>query len=207
MADQEKHSADEFLDEIHGEGASGTGLGFSIDVTEEDVLLYLHRHPYLQLLNLDPTFEEFDEVQFQKSSAGWTIQDFGDALSCSQGEKFFDDFGQITLFAESEEGDQGTDDGGDVGQSDLRPGDGTVIKQAFDTAVQMVEMVKERWKGVHIVAGSEAMKWAAWVAATELGLDVYGYEADKEAQARANRIRRYELQKGAGVKPGHTKGD
>lgn len=196
MDEEEKRSADEFLNEVHGEGASESGLEYDLSVTDEDILLYLNRHPYLQILNLDPTFEEFDSVKLTQSKCGWPIQDFGDALSSSQGEKMFDGIGAITLFADDE------DDG--AGASDLTPGDGTVVKQAFDTAVEMVEMIKERWSGLHIVAGAEVMKWAAWVVANDLGMEVYGYEPSKEAEARAQRLKRYEMQKSSAKQMGRS---
>lgn len=195
-----------YEDEEASEAVEGTermSLHYDLTITHDDVLLYLERHPYLQLLNLDPTFDDFEEVKLIKTSAGWSIQDFGDALSASQGDRLYDSFSPITLFAEGspEEGE------GDLGGSDLIPGSGTVIKQAFDTAISMVEMIKDRWTGVHIVGGSELMKWAAWVEASELGMDVYGFEADKDAEARRSRIKRYEMQRATTKKPGQARGD
>lgn len=227
MADDDKKSVDEFLEDVHGEqpGGDGTGLQFSTAITKDDVEAYINRHPFLQLLNLDPTFEDFDKVTLLESSGGWTVQDFGDALSTSQGELFFDDFGLITLFEDAHETRQqnqsgavsddeyGDEDAGDIfgedeqgegsggwddAESDLRPGSGTVVKQAVDTANEMVDLIKERWKGLHIVAGAEIMKWAAWKAARGYGMEVYGYEPTNEARKRRTLVERAEMQKGMG---------
>lgn len=213
MAEEDDLPVYKYLDEMYEpeEGATDSienvermALRYDLTVTNEDVLLYLERHPYLQLLNLDPTFEDFEEVNIIKSPAGWAIQDFGDALSASQGELLFNDFGPMTLFAEQPED---IDESGDIGGSDLVPGAGTVVKQGFDTAVAMVDLIKQRWTGVHIVSGSDLMKWAAWVAASDLGMDVYGYEPDKKAEARKTRIQRYEMQRASTKQPGKARGE
>lgn len=199
MANEEKFSGDEFLNEVHGEGAESLGVDLDFTVSEEDVLYFLNRHPYLQLLNLDPTFEDADKVNFIRAKSGWTIQDFGDALSSSQGDLFFSGVVSQTLFADS-----GDDEG--EGEAEFIPGDGTVIKQAFDTTHEMIDLIAERWKGVHIVSGVELMRWAAWAIATEKGLEVYGFEPTKEDQARAQRVKRYEMQS-ASKKPSSKRGE
>lgn len=200
MADEGKFSGEKFLGEVHGEGAETLDVELDFTVSEEDVLYFLNRHPYLQLLNLDPSFEDADKVNFIRAKTGWTIQDFGDALSSSQGDLFFSGVVSQTLFAsnDDEEGE------GDV---EFIPGEGTVVKQAFDTTNEMIDLIAERWKGVHIVSGVELMRWAAWAIATEKGLEVYGFEPTKEDQARAQRIKKYEIQKGSAKKPGSKRGE
>lgn len=205
MDEEEKKSVDEFLEEVHDEGApaEGTGLKLDLTITKEDVEAYLNRHPFLQLLNLDPTFEDFDSVDIKEAESGWKIHDFGDALSASQGELFFHDFGNITLMGyeegleEDEEGGEGEEEfEWEETESDMVPGRGTIIKQAVDTTNAMIELVKERWKGVHIVAGTDLMKWAAWTAARGYDLEVYGYEPDKSARIKRSRIERAAMKRG-----------
>ena len=202
MADTEKFSGEKFLGEVHGEGAESLGVDLDFTVSEEDVLYFLNRHPYLQLLNLDPSFEDADKVNFIRAKSGWTIQDFGDALSSAQGDLLFSGVVSKTLFADSSD-----EDSEEEGEDEFVPSEGTVIKQAFDTTYEMIELIAERWKGVHIVSGVELMRWAAWAIATEKGLEVYGFEPTKEDQARAQRVKRYEIQKSSAKKPGSKRGE
>lgn len=214
MGEEEKKPVEEFLEEVHGDQSPAKGMGLNVDltITKNDVDAYLYRHPFLQLLNLDPTFEDFDEVKFIESQSGWTFHDFGDALSASQGKLMYHDFGLITLMAFSqEEEDEDEDEDGGEGEgefeweeteSDMEPGKGTFIKQGVDTATDMIELIRERWKGVHIVQGTELMKWAAWKAARGYDLEVYGFEPDNKARVKRSVVERAQMQQSMGKSRG-----
>ncbi len=155
-------------------------------ISEEDIRYLLELYPFLQVINNEATFEDDAGVKLitaQKS--GWTVHDYGDAMSSSPGRFMFgDDFVE-----DDDEGGEGGDSGD--GDRERKPGRGTVVKQAFDTAEAMIQFAKERgWRAVRVVDGSRLMQWAAWVKATGLGLDLIGFNPTKEERDRRARLAR-----------------
>ena len=95
------------------------------------------------------------------------------AMSASPGQFLFGDF-----WAEDEEDEEG--DGGE-GARVLLPGKGTIVLQQIQTAQDMIRIIHEKgWPGIEIVDGTPKMKWAAWMTAQDLGLEVTGYEPDEK---------------------------
>lgn len=145
--------------------------------------------PYIQILNIDATFENYTSVRFIRAKSGWTIQDLDDGLCTSIGTFMFG--GSDTPFIEDLDNKDF-----DIVQEYVNFGRGTVIKQAFDTAQEMVEIIKTRWKGgIEIISGSELMKWALWVAAEENKLKLIGYEASEKDKAKRARLNRLEAER------------
>jgi len=145
-------------------------LGVDIDVmreiTPEEILYLLDHCPFLQIVNLEVGLGN-EEVSLVKADSGWVIHDYGDALSSSPGRLLFGG-GYILSGDEDEEGGGG---------SGLVEGKGTVHKQAFDTAMQMVEIAhRHGWPGFHTIDGHPMMMRAAWIMAGKLGLQVTGFE-------------------------------
>lgn len=138
-------------------------------IKKEEIEYLLNHCPFLQITNTETTLQD-KAFQLIESQSGWDIHDYGDALSSSPG-KFLYGGGYFRIhFDEDEEG------GGIV-----NPGKGTIVKQAFDTAFDMIEIAKaNHWAGIHIIDGNSLMKRAAWIKAQELGMVVENYEPNKE---------------------------
>ena len=63
------------------------------------------------------------------------------------------------------------EDGGDSGG-----GIGTLVKQAWDTAEQMVEIAKNHgWKSISIADGHPLMMRAVWIAAEKNNIELTGF--------------------------------
>jgi hypothetical protein len=170
---------------------------YDIPVTPEQVAYLLSMYPFVQLVNTKA--EHFYEggPQLIKAKTGWTIHDYGDAMSTSLGMILYVG-GEFTIIPETEEADKGgsgTDSGGTGGSGSgtgdvtLNPGQGTVINQTVNTAYEMIEMAKgKKWSGVNIIAGTPLMQWAAWMASLDSNLRVEGFTPDEGAQAKRARI-------------------
>jgi hypothetical protein len=156
---------------------------WSGDFTAEEIAALLNRMPYLQICNGDIEVEYDQEIAFVRSKSGWLVHDYWHALSASPGEHLFN----TDMIDEDDETGAGRSGIG------MPPGVGTIVKQAFDTAEQMVSLAKKRgWKGVYLVDGHRKMKWAAWVAAQAAGLEVYNFEPSEKERDRLARLRRNE---------------
>lgn len=153
-------------------------LKVKIDVlrgfSPEEIEYLLDHCPFLQIVDtvLHYIDEEPPAVQFIKATTGWTIYDYGDALSSSPGEKI------LGLY------DKKNDEDHEGGTS------GTIRGQAYLTAAEMVGIAKSRgWKGIQIVDGHIIMKRGAWINALDNGMDVSGFEPDKKDQAVRERVK------------------
>ena len=159
-------------------------------ITPEDVVYLRKKYPFLQMINTEADFEEEIVPEFLTSKSGWTIHDYGDAMSSSPGENLFDGWDDkaflaaVTKAEEEEGGEEGGEGGGIV-----YPGTGTMIKQMIDTGFDMVNLaIQKNWAGIEIIDGTELMKWAAWAAAAEKDLAVQGFEPDEEDEKKRRRI-------------------
>ena len=196
MADQPKKSAEEaFLQNIWGKRASGidiTNIDWSRPISHQDVQFLLNHYPFLQILSLNPKFDPNHQIQLIRSESGWTIQDYGCAHSSSPGEFLFGGGYWIhtgwNLPAKKEE-----DEGGDGGDANpiINSGKGTIVKQAFDTATEMVEIaVQKGWPGIELINGNELMKWAAWMRAEDYELKVKGFSPSEQHRQKRERVKR-----------------
>ncbi|HYF97554.1 MAG TPA: hypothetical protein VD770_01080, partial [Coxiellaceae bacterium] len=121
-----------------------------------------------------------------RAQSGWIICDYGDAMSSSPGDLIFADnipdpsflYGLGTRPSKNQKEDEGG-------------GHGTIIKQAVDTAAEMIFLAMQRgWRGATIVEGHERMKWAAWVMAGDHEYNLQGFEPTETDIERRKRLRR-----------------
>ena len=156
---------------------------WSYEISPDEVEALLNRLPFLQITNADLEVEYEREVTFIRSKSGWLMHDYWDALAASPGEHMYN----LDMI------DADDEDGSGRSGVGMPPGVGTIIKQAFDTAEQMVALAKQRnWKAVYIVDGHRRMKWATWVAAQAAGIEVIGFEPNEKERDRLYRLRRNE---------------
>lgn len=130
------------------------------DISPEEIQYLLNLCPFLQIVDTVLHYIGDDlppDVQFIKARSGWTILDYGDAMSTSPGKKI------LGLTDEEDEAGKG--------------GRGTIWYQAWVTAMEMIEIAKMRgWAGIQVIDGHRLMKRAAWVKASNEGLPVVGFE-------------------------------
>jgi hypothetical protein len=68
---------------------------------------------------------------------------------------------------------------------------GTIVKQAVDTAAEMVFLaMQKKWPGITVLEGHERMKWAAWVMANDHEYPMQGYQPTDADVAKQERLRR-----------------
>lgn len=162
-------------------------------LTHEDIQYFLDRWLFVQIVSsnlLDP----YPEVKRVRAKTCWTILNYGDAMSTSPGAFLWGggDF-RIGSKRKKSSDQDGEDDngGGDL----VNPDKGTVWRQAFETAAEMVALAQALgWKGVHVVDGHALMKWAVWMHATDAQLHVSGFEPSQRDVERRERIKRSEIE-------------
>lgn len=154
----------------------------SVDVTqvrESDILYLAERWPFLQVVESGGHAEALPEPQILTAKSGWNILNFGDAMATSPGKWIFR--GGYFQWTENQ------DDDGDGGI--VNPGKGTIHKQAFDSACEVIQLAKEfGWRGVEIIDGHPNMQRAAWVEACRIGVRLDGYQPDMAAEKQRRRI-------------------
>jgi len=194
MIDQEQISNENalkfFLENLWGKRASG--LNLPVDdifktVTSENIQYLLNLYPFLQIISTDASFTQAVEPKFITAKSGWVIHDYGEAMSSSLGNLLYSGAEYHSINVNKDKKDD--DNKGGEGDSTLKP-HGTIIKQAYDTAVEMIEIaLQKKWPGIQIIAGTPVMEWAAWAAAEERKMQVIGFEADKNAQRKKQRLK------------------
>ena len=141
-------------------------------ITPEDVAFLANRSIYIQVINSEAVLSGMAEPVLINTEDGWTIHDYGEAMSVSPGNLLFE-HAQETAFAPTEHGK------------------GTLVKQAFDVAHQMVTLAMEKkWSGIEVISGVRLMEWAVWMAAEDRQFKVLGFEPNKEEKERRARILR-----------------
>ncbi len=168
------------------EGLVAPNIDINRPVTPSDVAYLVSRCPFIQILNIDATFENFTQVRFITAKSGWTIQDLDDGLCTSVGPFLFGGSDAPIITNDDSNVD-------DMRKKFVNAGKGTVINQAFETAQEMVELVATRWKGgIEIIAGTDLMRWAIWVCAMDRKMKLLGFEPkeeDEKKRARLNRLK------------------
>ena len=155
-------------------------INYFRDVSAADVLYLLDHYPFLIIKDRGETAVPYEQVQIVEAVSGWDVRDKNDEMQSSPGRYIFGG-GYFSLGEDGEEEDEG---GGGVNL-----GKGTIHKQAFDTAADMLRMAKEKgWESVTIVDGHPYMMRAAWLASTVTqGLAIAGFQptqADKQLRER-----------------------
>jgi hypothetical protein len=171
--DRYTQQAEQLLKELwenRAAGISSPALQWEQLLTPSALSYLKQRYPFLQIMNSEATFEDTVVPAFKQTTSGWVIHDYGQAMSASRGEKLYN-------ANDNEEG------GGD--------GTGTLTRQTIDTAQAMIALAIEKgWAGVEIVAGSELMQFAAWMAAQDKGFALTGYKPTAQDQKKRERIKR-----------------
>jgi hypothetical protein len=180
------------------------------DITESDIAYIKKRAPFLQLMNPQAQFGDSVTLHFVPAKSGWTIFDYGDALSASPGNQLFNAYPPLainltpkaTAEAESESESESENNSrkdqrlteeeeSGTGETEYAPtGQGTLIKQAFDTAEAMVLLVGKRWPSIKVIGGDRLMQWAAWVIAEEQGVQLEGFEPTRQEKEKRQRLLR-----------------
>lgn len=152
-----------------------------LNVTPQDILYLVKRMQFLQIVESTGAKKPTEEPEFLTAPSGWTIHHYGDAMCTSPGKLLFSN-GYFPFHTKDD------DEGGESGTL-LNPGKGTMIKQAFDSAFEMVRLAKEfGWGGILIVDGHPDMQRAAWIEAVRIGIRLEGYYPDIEAEKKRRRI-------------------
>ena len=153
------------------------GLG-DVDLTDvraSDILWLAQHWQFLQVVESSGNHESLEQPEKIEAKSGWTILHYGDAMSTSPGKLLFG------------LGGGGDDDEG--GSGGVKPGKGTIIKQAFDSACESIQLAKQfGWGGVEIIDGHPDMQRAAWVEACRIGVKLDGYTPDVAAEKKRRRI-------------------
>lgn len=157
------------------------GLG-EIDVTNVNAndIMYIADHwQFLQIVESSGNKPSLEKPELITAKSGWTIINYGDAMATSPG-KFLFGGGYFRISSGDDD-----DEGGGI----VNPKKGTIFKQAFDSAAEMIQLAKEfGWNGVQIVDGHPYMQRAAWVEACRIGVRLDGYKADITAEKTRRRI-------------------
>lgn len=182
-----KNLGEQFLNEIWKERLSGVPpVHWGKEITPQQVNYLLNHYPYLRIINSNPQFAKAYPVKFIPAASGWTIHDYGDAMSASLGELLYGDYRDPR--PEEEGGEGGSEGGTPLARK------GTVIHQAIITADEMVILAMEKeWAGIVIVEGTPMMQWAAWLTATDYDFPLSGYtpsKADYEKRRRLEKMYR-----------------
>ena len=204
MADDKEQfsqQADDFLEDVWGKREQGLPvpkIDWSQPVRHQDAEYLRNHYPFLQIMSTEPEFPEVITPQFYTASSGWTIHDYGEAMSSSPGKLLFGP-GAPDLEEKEDGGDAGE---GGAGSTEFT-GRGTVVKQLFDTARAMMKLITQKnWPGIDIIAGTELMKWALWMAAEDQGYKLQGFEPSEKDQAKRERIKKLRAESEAEIKPG-----
>lgn len=148
-------------------------------VRDSDILYLAKQWQFLQLVELSGERPHLDKPELIEAKSGWTIINYNDAMATSPGKYIFRGGYYQWTTNEDDEGDGGI----------VNPKKGTIVKQAFDSAIEMIQLTKEwGWAGVVIVDGHPDMQRAAWVEGCRIGVRVDGYQADMEAEKQRRRI-------------------
>ncbi len=188
VEDQEKNKNN--LPEEITDNLKRLGLAVPVwerEVTAAEIQYFIDRWPFLQILSMNAldSLEEVELLRAKKSN--WTILNYGDALASSPGEFLFGG-GDFRISLSDDEDD------GDSGDGIVNPDKGTIWRQAYVTAEEMVTLAKELgWAGIHIVDGNPLMKWAAWMHAMDDKMELTGFKPSKRDQERRERVKRSEL--------------
>lgn len=144
--------------------------------------LLRYRHPFLQIAGVEPRAagvaipeDSLDKLEHSptliQAETGWVFhywpanEEFAAAISVSPGLHILNSIHQ---------------------ELDIPPL--SIQRQAFETAVELAMIAKkEGWSGMHVLQGSENMRWAAWAAAQYVGIPVHGYEPSEADQKRRER--------------------
>ncbi len=145
-------------------------------VTVEDLLWILDRFPFVQLTDGEKKAEPLPEVEVRSApSSGWDIHNYGNAMSSSPGRLLF--------------GSSSSDDSGDDEGSGGLQVFGTIVRQRYMTARDMVALaIDQGWGAVYVVDGHPKMMRDIWIESQAQGITVIGYKPTEADIATRDRI-------------------
>src|SRR3990167_6542427 len=121
------------------------------EVRPNDILWLAKQWQFLQVVESGGHQKPLEKPQLIEAKSGWTIINYGDAMATSPGKWIFR--GGYFQFTENKDDDD--EGGGGI----VNPKKGTIIKQAFDSAAEIIQLAKELgWDGVQIVDGDPFMQ-------------------------------------------------
>src|SRR3990167_5757048 len=155
-------------------------------ITPEDIQYLLNHWPYLQIVSTG-NFQTLPELRIITAKSGWDIHYYGDAMSSSPG-KFLIAGGDYRILLSDNEQEGGL----------VNPGKGTIWKQAYDTAAEMIALAQHteldgqrlHWSGAKIVAGHPIMQFGAWMTAMDDEFSLAGYHPSPAHYAKRERVKR-----------------
>lgn len=154
------------------------------EVRPNDIVWLAKQWQFLQVVESGGHQKPLEKPQLIEAKSGWTIINYGDAMATSPGKWIFR--GGYFQFTENMDDE---DDDGSGGRGIVNGKHGTIVKQAFDSAAEIIQLAKEfGWSGVQIVDGHPDMQRAAWVEACRIGIKLDGYVPDVEAEKTRRRI-------------------
>lgn len=157
------------------------GLG-DVDITDvrpSDILWLAKQWQFLQIVDSSGRQKTLEKPQIIEAKSGWNIIHYGDAMATSPGKLLFGG-GYFRISSGDDDGD-----GGGI----VNPKKGTLFKQGFDSAAEMIQLAKEfGWAGVQIVDGHPDMQRAAWMEACRIGVALDGYTPDVEDEKKRRRV-------------------
>lgn len=149
----------------------GLSLNDVTQVNQSDIEWLAAHWQFLQIVDGSGNKSAFEKPEFIKAKSGWTIVHYGNAMATSPGKLLFGMGG----------GDD--DEGGGGGLT------GTYIKQAFDSACELIQLAKQfGWDVVEIIDGHPDMQEAAWMEACRIGVKLEGFEADVKSEKKRRRV-------------------
>jgi len=203
-ADRLTKQANEFVHSIWSDrdlGMDAPAIDFTKPVTHAEVMALANKFAFLQMVSSNPNWDEPVIPRFRTAASGWVIHDYGQAMSSSPGRYLFGP-GNPEITPKKT-----ADEGGDTSRELAPPENGSYIKQTVDTAEAMIEWAIEKgWPGVEIIAGTQLMQWAAWMAAQERGYSVIGFEPTEKERQKSARIRRLKADRSTPSRPAPTPG-
>jgi hypothetical protein len=156
-------------------------------INKRSIAYLRERYPYVQVISVNAKFEEAVIPKFKRATSGWIIHDYGQAMSSSPGRYLYGPGNPEVAWRESEDGE----------------GSGTLTRQTVDTAKAMIALAIEKgWPGMEIIAGSDLMQWAIYLAALDKNYPLTGYSPDAEGTKRLERVQRIRKQQTSEAEPG-----
>ncbi len=219
MADNE-HDDSKQIDEAAfiEELARKTEDAWREPVSASELLYLFNQYPFLIISGTEISPEQArDEAQQGKpdrqltATSGWLIHDYGKLVLASQGDLLWssgEDYRRIVNEREQKQAaqteisdnpfDEYTPSTKESSVTTVKgtpfTGDdvGTTVKQAFDTAVDVMDYVIENknWSDVFLVDGQPMMQWAAWVEASFNGIELQGFEPTTQDLLKRDRLGR-----------------
>ena len=142
--------------------------------SKADLIWILDRCPFVQITDALQKAQPLPEVDLVSSaSSGWTIYNYGDAMSTSPGRLLFGGYYR---------------DDDDEGSGGVQA-HGTVVRQRYMAARDMVALTQQcGWGGIYLVDGHPKMMRDIWIEATRQDLSVMGYEPLADDYAVLSRV-------------------